>query len=137
MCYVYSYSFVFIGAGNHVLKWTITGEPFAHCIAPGATVKFDWEGPFHNVEKVDKEERECRVNFFIVTKSWTARYGCALSIVVLTLLSELVLGAKWSDGSSIIDHANDIRLKKHYFWSKDQVVNQLVKTIEKLKSKQL
>ena len=50
-----------------MLKWTITGEPFAHCIAPGATVKFDWEGPFHNVEKVDKEEREGRVNFFIVT----------------------------------------------------------------------
>jgi len=41
-----------------VLKWTITGEPFAHCIAPGATVKFDWEGPFHNVEKVDKEGYE-------------------------------------------------------------------------------
>ena len=48
-----------------MLKWTITGEPFAHCIAPGATVKFDWEGPFHNVEKVDKEERECRVNFLL------------------------------------------------------------------------
>merc|ERR1712130_740922 len=50
------------GAGNHVLKWTITGKPFSHCIAPGATVKFDWEGPFHNVEKVDKRVMKTAVD---------------------------------------------------------------------------
>ena len=76
-----------------MLKWTITGEPFAHCIAPGATVKFDWEGPFHNVEKVDKEECECRAKFFIVTKSWTARYGhthiLSKTVLTMTCLSKL------------------------------------------------
>merc|ERR1711868_82118 len=40
---------------NHEFTWTITGEPFAHCIAPGDTMKFNWSGTFHNVQSVDKD----------------------------------------------------------------------------------
>ena len=31
------------------LEWTITGEPIVACVAPGETVNFVWEGPWHNV----------------------------------------------------------------------------------------
>jgi len=40
---------------NHEFTWTITGEPFAYCIAPGDTMKFNWSGTFHNVQSVDKD----------------------------------------------------------------------------------
>merc|ERR1711983_73265 len=40
---------------DHEFTWTITGEPFAHCIAPGDTMKFNWSGTFHNVQSVDKD----------------------------------------------------------------------------------
>ena len=38
-----------------ILEWTITGEAFEVCIRPKETLTFAWEGPFHNVEKVDAE----------------------------------------------------------------------------------
>jgi len=40
---------------DHEFTWTMTGEPFAHCIAPGDTMKFNYNGNFHNVEMVDKD----------------------------------------------------------------------------------
>merc|ERR1712088_580867 len=41
-----------------ILEWTITGEAFEVCIRPKETLTFAWEGPFHNVEKVDAEGYE-------------------------------------------------------------------------------
>merc|ERR1711862_200457 len=41
-----------------ILEWTITGEAFEVCIRPKETLTFTWEGPFHNVEKVDAEGYE-------------------------------------------------------------------------------
>lgn len=35
------------------MEWTITGEPFEACVRPGQTLTFEWEGPYHNVERVD------------------------------------------------------------------------------------
>ena len=31
------------------IEWTITGEPVLACVAPGETVNFNWDGPYHNV----------------------------------------------------------------------------------------
>ena len=65
-------NWIFFAGVNHEFTWTITGEPFAHCIAPGKflsikvqftwimsflgdTMKFNWSGTFHNVQSVDKD----------------------------------------------------------------------------------
>ena len=44
--------------GPHFLEWTITGEPFEACVRPGQTLTFEWEGPYHNVERVDLDGYE-------------------------------------------------------------------------------
>ena len=42
-------------AEGKILEWTITGEAFEVCVRPKETLTFAWEGPYHNVEKVDAE----------------------------------------------------------------------------------
>merc|ERR1739840_30389 len=37
-----------------ILEWTITGNAFEACVAPREALTFVWDGPFHNVEKVNK-----------------------------------------------------------------------------------
>ena len=39
--------------GDRSIEWTITGEPFKECVAPGEKVVFNWDGEAHNVEKVN------------------------------------------------------------------------------------
>ena len=40
------------------IEWTITGEPIEACAAPGETINFNWEGPYHNVVDLGRSQHD-------------------------------------------------------------------------------
>ena len=38
------------------IDWIVSGEATSACVAPGETVNFNWEGPWHNVVELGDDE---------------------------------------------------------------------------------
>ena len=38
------------------INWVVTGDETKACVAPGETINFNWEGPWHNVVELGDDE---------------------------------------------------------------------------------
>merc|ERR1712212_112594 len=38
------------------INWVVTGDETNACVAPGETINFNWEGPWHNVVELGDDE---------------------------------------------------------------------------------